>query len=151
MPRYQTTVPSRLSPGDAFDYMAAFEHVADWDPGVTRAERLDSGPPGRGSRFRVYASVAGRAVPLEYTITDFEPPRRVVLSAETSTLRSVDEIVVEPAPDGATVTYDANLELLGLLRWLNPGLGPVFKRIGDRAAAGLRRQMRDGAPTRSGP
>lgn len=121
--------------------MASFQNVAEWDPGVVAAERVGSGVLGVGSRFRVVVSSAGRKLPLEYRITQFEPSHLVRLVAETATLRSDDLITVEPRPDGATVTYDANLELLGRLRMFNRALAPLFNRIGDRAAAGLRRQL----------
>jgi Polyketide cyclase / dehydrase and lipid transport len=126
---------------DVFKFMACFENIAEWDPGVVEAARLGSGDLGVGSRFRVVLSSAGRKLPLEYRITEYEPPRRVLLVAETATLRSVDEITVEPRPDGATVTYAANLELLGPLRIFNPAMALVFSRVGDRAADGLRREM----------
>lgn len=141
MARYRSSVNTPRLPEDAFQYMASFENVAKWDPGVVEAERVGSGEPGMGSRFRVVVSTAGRKLPLEYEITRFEPPHLVALVAETATLRSVDQITVEPTPSGATVTYDANLELLGLLRIFNPALALVFNRIGDRASAGLRREL----------
>ena len=141
MARYRTSVTTPLPPEDAFDYKASFENVAEWDPGVVEAEPIDSGKPRAGRRVRVVVSSAGRKMPLEYRVAEIDPPRRVLLVAETSILRSVDEITVEPAPGGATVTYDANLELLGPLRIFNPALAIVFKRVGDRAAAGLRRKL----------
>jgi len=121
--------------------MASFENVAAWDPSVVDAERLDDGELDVGSRFRVVVSSAGRRRPLFYRIAEFEPPRRVLLVAETPTLRSVDEITVEPASGGATVTYNADLQLLGALRIFNPALALAFNRLGDRAAAGLRAEM----------
>ena len=141
VPRYRTSVTTPRPPEDAFGYMAAFENVAEWDPGVLHAEPLDSGPPHVGSRVRVVVSSAGRRLPLEYRVTECDPPHRVLLVAETSTIRSVDEITVEPLGGGSSVTYDANLELLGLLRIFNPVLALVFNRVGDRAAAGLRRKL----------
>ncbi len=141
VPRYRASVITLRHPDDAFKYMADFDNVAEWDPGVVEAERIGSGELGVGSRFRVVVASAGRKLPLEYRITEFDPPRLVVLLAQTATLRSLDKITVEPAPDGATVTYDANLELLGPLRLFNPALALVFNRIGDRAAAGLRREL----------
>lgn len=141
MPVYRTSVPTPRNPDDAFNYMASFENVAEWDPGVVEAARLGSGDLGLGSRFRVVVSSAGRKLPLEYRIDQFDPPRQVRLVAETSTLRSVDEITVAATPGGTTVTYEANLELVGPLRIFNLALGLVFHRIGDRAAAGLRREL----------
>ena len=142
VPHYRTSVTTPRRPEDAFEYMATFENVAEWDPGVADAEPLDTGGPTVGRRVRVVVSPAGRRLPLEYRITELEPPHRVLLVAETSTIRSVDEITVQPTPGGATVTYDAKLELLGPLRLFNPVLGFVFNRVGDRAAAGLRRKLR---------
>lgn len=143
VPRYRTTIATPRQPEDAFHYMASFENIADWDPSVIEAERVASGELGVGCRFRVLVSSARRKLPLEYTITAFEPSRRVVLLAETSTLRSLDVITVEPAPTGATVNYDARLEMVGSLRIFNPLLAVAFKRIGDRAAAGLRRELQN--------
>lgn len=138
MPRYVTSVSTPRHPDDAFEFMASFENVAGWDPGVVEAERLGSGELGVGSRFRVVVSSAGRRLPLEYRITRFDRPHLVLLVAETATLRSVDLITVEAKPGGATVTYDANLELVGPLRLFNRVLALMFDRVGDRAAAGLR-------------
>jgi carbon monoxide dehydrogenase subunit G len=54
-------------------------------------------------------------------------------------VRSTDEITVTPADGGSRVTYEADLRLAGPLgRVVDPVLGLVFRRIGDRAAAGLR-------------
>lgn len=141
MARYRTTVSSDRPPGDAFAYMAAFENVQTWDPGVVEAQRLTPGEVGVGSTFRVVVSSAGRRLPLEYRVRDLDPGRRIVLVAETATLRSVDEITVEQDGSGSQVTYDADLELTGALRWFNPLLGLFFNRIGDRARDGLRREI----------
>ena len=42
--------------------------------------------------------------------------------------------------------YDAQLELRGVLRVASPFAGFVFRRIGDRAAAGLRRALQAESP-----
>ena len=42
---------------------------------------------------------------------------------------------------GSVVTYDAELRLNGPLAVFDLGLRLVFDRIGDRAAAGLRRAL----------
>ena len=52
-----------------------------------------------------------------------------------------DQITVRPEGAGASVTYDADLQLRGALRVLDPLLGLAFKRLGDRARDGLRREL----------
>ena len=56
-------------------------------------------------------------------------------------LTSLDTITVVGDGSGSVVTYDAELTLNGPLRLADPLLGLSFKRIGDRAAAGLIRAL----------
>jgi hypothetical protein len=141
MTSYLTAIDSTLTPRAAFDYMASFEHAAEWDPGVVEASRIDDGPLGLASEFHVLATFGSRTLPLTYKITVFEHGTRVVLTAETSTLRSVDEITVSASGEGSCVTYNADLRLRGLLWIGNPLLGLAFKKIGDRARTGLEREL----------
>jgi hypothetical protein len=71
----------------------------------------------------------------------YKPPERLVVVATTPTLVSHDEITVENASGGVTVTYDAELSLRGVLRLANPLLAVAFRHIGERAAGGLRRTL----------
>lgn len=143
MARYRTEQPFDGPPEVAFDYLANFTSVAEWDPGVTGATRVDDGPLGVGSRFRVVVKAGPGSTALVYEVREFEPGRRIRLVAESSSLRSDDVITVTPTGAGATVVYEADLTLRGVATVLTPALGLVFDRIGDRAAAGLRRALDD--------
>jgi carbon monoxide dehydrogenase subunit G len=88
------------------------------------------------------ARFLGRRVPLEYEITTFERARRVVFVAEQGAVRSTDEIRFASTGVGTSVTYEADLRLKGLVGDLvDPLLGLAFRRIADRAAAGLRKAL----------
>ncbi|MFN8050649.1 MAG: SRPBCC family protein [Acidimicrobiales bacterium] len=142
MPRYRTSVRSPWTARQAFDYLSDLEHFADWDPGVKRSVRVAGKGAAIGSAFDVTVGGVGRDLTLRYEIVAIDAPKRVEVRAETGTLRSIDVMTFEPASDGGcTVTYDAQLSLKGLLVVGNPVLGLVFGRIGDRAAAGLRREL----------
>jgi len=138
MARYQTTVSSTMSATEAFDYMAAFENVVIWDPGVRKASRITDGPPQLGTRFAVEASFLGRALPLEYAITSFEAGKTFVLTASTSTLKSIDTVTVVADGEGSRVTYNAELILQGLFKIFDPSLSLAFRSIGNKARDGLR-------------
>ena len=138
MARYRTTIQSKKSPEEAFEYLADFANAREWDPGVVEGENLTGQPLGPDSRFRLVARFLGRRVPLEYRIVAFEPPRRVVFQADQAAVCSTDEICFVPVGAGTSVTYDADLRLKGTLgRLMDPLLGLAFRRIGDRAAIGL--------------
>jgi hypothetical protein len=139
MATYRTSIPSIRPPADLFAYMARFSNAAEWDPGVSGAEELSPGPPALGSTYRLQVRSLGRSVALDYRIIEFTDPSRVVLRAENRVLCSTDVIEVQPGPgDGSTLTYDATLTLKGLLSLFSLLLGRPFRRLGDRAANGLR-------------
>jgi carbon monoxide dehydrogenase subunit G len=130
---------------EAFDYLADFSRTAEWDPGVYEARRLTRGKVRLGSRFEVTISFLGRRIPLEYRITEFERPSRLVLSGGDSSLRSIDEITFVPRPGGTRVTYEARLDLTGIRRIADPILDLLFRRIGRLAVRGLRERLAEAA------
>ena len=147
MARYVAKVPTSRSAADAFAYMADARHFEEWDPGVTGVT-LVSGQPGTvGATFDVDVKNGGRTMRLQYVTVEVDEPRRLLLKAETSRLRSIDEVRIESSDGGVVVVYDARLELKGVLGVFDLLLRPFFRRIGDRAAAGLREQLGGGAPS----
>lgn len=142
MARYVGTIPTSRSPEQAFDYMADFSSAAEWDPSVVRAERLGEGP-GPGAEFLIVVRLAGRESEFTYRTVRYERPELIVLRAESPTVISEDTITVRPARSGggAEVTYEADLRPKGAMRLADPLLGLLFKRLGDNAAEGLRREL----------
>lgn len=137
MARYAVHIKTDHTPQEAFAYVADLDNFAEWDPGVRKATQVVGSGPGLGSAYDITVAGIGRDLVLRYEITSYEEPFRAVARAESPLLTSVDEISVEPAPDGSIVTYDAELTLNGLVGAFDPFLRLVFGRIGDRAAAGL--------------
>ncbi len=137
MARYVTRIESRLSPADAFAYMADFSNALFWDPSVSGATRTSDGPVGLGSTFHLVSRFAGREVPLDYTIVGYEPLQRVVLEARKPGFVSRDTITFEPAAAGSVVAYDALLELAGARRIFDPLLQRIFNGVGGRATKGM--------------
>ncbi len=139
MVSYRARVTSPRPPVEVFDYMARFANAAEWDPGVVDAIAVDPGAPALNSAYQLMVRSFGKVVPLEYRIVEFDRPQRVVLSAENSMACSTDAIEVAPSQGGGSIlTYDARLELKGVLTLFNPVFGLSFRRIGDRAIVGLR-------------
>jgi carbon monoxide dehydrogenase subunit G len=143
MARYVDAIDLPIPLEQAFEYLADFSRTAEWDPGVVEAERLTPGPPRRGSRFRVVVSFLGRRLPLDYEITAYEPPTRLVLEGGDSSVHSHDEITFAPRPGGTRVTYEARLELRGLRRLADPLLQLILQRIGRLAVCGLQERLAD--------
>ena len=140
MTRYQSKLRTQQSPEQAFAYMADLRNFAEWDPGVRRVRQVEGRAGGSGAVFDVTLATR-RESTLRYHTTVFDPPHSVVVIARTSLLTSEDRITVGADPRGTIVTYDADLRLNGPLRLGDPLLRGFFKRIADRASAGLRQVL----------
>lgn len=124
-----------------FAYVADFASSQEWDPGVATAERLDSGPIGVGTRYRLGIRIGGRVAPMEYRISVFQPPTRVVLVGSGSGVSAVDDIRFERVAAGTRVDYTADIHLQGARRLIQPFLGRALASIGHNAADGMQRTL----------
>ena len=105
------------------------------------AARIGSDPVGVGTRYDLGVRQGGRVVPMEYRITVFDPPRRVVLVGSGSGIEAVDEIRFEREGAETIVDYTADIQLTGLLRLVQPFLGGTFRKIAQDAADGIERTL----------
>ena len=150
MTRIHERIETDLPIDETFDYIADFDHADEWDPNTTHAQRLGSVQLGLGTRFALDVRMGGRTAPMEYRITEYDRPRRVVLVGEGSGVATVDDIRFEHIGDRTVVDYMADIRLGGLLRLAQPFLGGTVRRIGQQAAEGMNRELARRASGRVG-
>jgi carbon monoxide dehydrogenase subunit G len=145
-------IDTNLPLDEAFAFVADFSNAARWDPGVASSERIGAGPGagpvGMGARFRLGVRMGGRVSPMEYHITTWDPPHRVVLQGAGSGVSAVDDIRFEATPSGTRIDYVADIRLRGLLRLLSPFAGGAFATIGRNARQGMQRALDQRATAR---
>jgi carbon monoxide dehydrogenase subunit G len=141
MTRLHEIIETPLPVEDAFAFVADFANSQHWDPGVATSERIDDGPVGLGARYRLGVRIGGRVAPMEYRITTYEAPRRVVLTGEGSNVSAVDEIRFEPTATGTRVDYTADIRLGGWMRLIQPFVGGTFQKIAKDALGGMQRAL----------
>ncbi|CAM8658665.1 Polyketide cyclase/dehydrase [Acidimicrobiia bacterium] len=141
MAKYTVSVESSKSVEEAFAYMADLRNFANWDPGVLTVTQVAGDGGGPESSFDVAVKSVGGGTVLRYETVEYDEPGNLLVEARNSKFTSIDRITVVAKDEGSIVTYSAELLLNGCLSPLNPLLGLVFNRIGDRAAAGLRRVL----------
>jgi carbon monoxide dehydrogenase subunit G len=137
MATYKATLETQLPAEEVFAYLSDFSNTKEWDPSTVQAERVDDGPIGEDSEFRLVAAFLGRESAITYRVVEYDPPGIVSFHGENSTVVSLDRIAVAAADDGSRITYDAKLTLKGWLKLADPLLAVAFKRLGDRALAGM--------------
>jgi carbon monoxide dehydrogenase subunit G len=141
MTRLHQQIETRLPLDAAFAFVADFANAMRWDPGVTTSEPVDDRPVGLGARYRLGVRMRGRVTPMEYRITEFDAPRRVVLTGTGPGVSAVDEIRFERAGTVTRIDYTADIRLGGLLRIAQPFLGAAFAKIGRDALDGMQRAL----------
>jgi hypothetical protein len=141
MAKYKVSVESSKSVEEAFAYMADLRNFASWDPGVLAVTQVTGDGAGPDSSFDVAVKSVGGGTVLRYETAEYDQPGNLLVEARNSRFTSIDRITVVAKNEGSVVTYSAELLLNGCLSPLNPLLGLVFNRIGDRAAVGLRRVL----------
>ena len=141
MARYRTRVATPLAAADAFDYVADLSNFAQWDPGVRESVQVAGDGSELGAAYEVTVAAVPRDLTLRYEVVEHDGPRSCLVVARSAMFTSTDRITVVPDGDGSVVTYDAELALNGPLGLFDPVLRLAFGRIGDRAAAGLRRAL----------
>ena len=141
MPRLHETIDSSLPVEDAFAFVADFANAQHWDPGVATSERIDEGPVGLGSRYRLGVRMRGSVSPMESRITKWEPTSRVVLTGEGSSVAAVDEIRFAATPTGTRIDYTADIHLTGWMRLVEPFAGRQFAKIAKDALGGMQRAL----------
>lgn len=149
MARYTTTVTSPASPEDAYDYLADFRSIIDWDPSVTAAELLSGEAGTEGSRYRVVLGTGPLGYPMEYVTVAAERPvgsgaGEVQLRAENAHVVSHDTITFTPNGTGGTdITYDAQLLPKGIRRYADPLFSLMIGFFGTRARGSLAKAAAD--------
>ena len=141
MPSYRVTVRRRSRPRRRSSTSRTFDNIRDWDPSVASARRLDEG----GLRHRLDVRGGGAHAPARASVAPrgraARPGSPIALEAQARWFRSYDVISVASAGEGSVATYDALLELKGVAKAATPLVGRAFRKLGDAAAEGLRREL----------
>ena len=142
MARYLARVATPLSVETTFDKLADLSRFSEWDPGVLHGRCVRQTADGVGSIYELMLDAPFGRPWLRYMVDRFErAPQGCVIgfSGSINGLTSVDEMRVATAAEGTVATYDA--ALTARFRWALCGcrLNVYFRRLGDRAAFGLRR------------
>ena len=142
MANYTAKVTSPKPVEEVFTYLANFSTAPEWDENTNSSDLTTGDPFVVGAKYEVVTEFGGREMTLTYETVEIDRPNRVVLKSGTGMADITDTMTFKANPAGGTdVTYDANVKPKGLARILDPVFGLIFKRVGDKAVVGLRREL----------
>ena len=113
MQRVERTVRMPVSPETLFAYLADLGNVAEWQAGVTRAQRTSDGPMGVGSTAIVSRELMGQRLEVPLTVNEFEPPRRIGIGSVVSGVRAQAVLDLASADEGSATDLAFAMEIRG--------------------------------------
>jgi hypothetical protein len=131
--------------GAVFEYLSDFTTTTQWDPATVSTVRV-SGSGDLGTIYLNTSRFLGRTTRLSYVVMEHSPGQRITLRGENQTVVARDTMTLrQPGPGRTEVTYRAEFTFKGIWKpmavLLTPLLSVAFRRLGDRAEAGLGRAL----------
>ena len=121
MQRVERSARIGASREEVFAYLADLENLAEWQTGVVSAERTSEGEMGVGATARVVRQMMGQRMEAPLTVTEYEPPGRMVIGGEVSGVKALAELDLDPADDGTTdLRFAMEIRGSGLTSFMEP-------------------------------
>jgi carbon monoxide dehydrogenase subunit G len=137
MQRVERTARIPAPPDEVFAYLSDLEKLAEWQGGITSARRTSPGPIGTGSTAEVTREMMGQRILAPLTVTDFQPPTRMVIDSEVSGVRAHATLDLVPAGVAATdLTFAMEIRGSMLTAFMEP---MIASAAGGDIDASLRR------------
>jgi carbon monoxide dehydrogenase subunit G len=113
---------------DVFDFVADERNEPQYNPGMTRAEKISPGPIGVGTRFRSVMTGVGGTAEMTIEFTEYDRPRRLASTTQLSNMDIKGVLSFEPVPEGTRMKWVWDIEPRGLYKLM----GPLVRRMGER-------------------
>lgn len=134
---------TRRSVREVFAYAAEFANCEQWDDVVLSARKLDEGPTGVGTRYRVVCRLPAGHITLHYRVLTWQPDRQVILQGVCRWFTVTDTITVSAEGSGARLDYRADFDFRAPWHKLETALEPGLRRMGKSSVEGLRVALDD--------
>ena len=129
MQRVEGSARIPAPPDRVFAYLADLDNVAEWQGGVTAAQRTSDGPMGVGATAIVTRQLMGQRLEAPLTVNAFEPPARLGIGSEVSGVRAQAVLDLAPADGGRSTDLAFSMEIRGsgLTAFMEPMIASAAK------------------------
>lgn len=122
------------------------KNAPKWTTYLDKVEKLDPGPPGKGTGYRYHLRLpGGHTVTLEVEQDVYHKPRKCAGRFIRGPLKGTWSYTYTQRKDGATrLIYEMDYELTGLLRFASGLLGPQYAEGIHKNMESLQRYVESG-------
>jgi len=112
-----STLVLGVTPQQAFDAVADFRDLTDWDPAVKTVEVIEGEPMTVGAVYELIGSALGGGLRLRYRIDSVNAPHSVTYVGGTENVTTTDTMSFDHVGDGTIVSITSDMEFRGSTRW----------------------------------
>jgi hypothetical protein len=138
---FKEVLELRRTPEEALNFIGDFRNLLLWDPSCQSARMTQGETLAAGTRFHVVIRFAGRDIPMEYAVREYQLGRRIVLEGRSDKARALDTISAESRTNGCRVTYSAEITVDGAGVLMDTAMKLLFTPTVRRGMANLRRLL----------
>jgi len=122
------------------------KNAPKWTSYLEKVEKLDDGPPGKGTRYRYALNLpGGNKVTLEVEQDVYSKPKKCAGRLIKGPLKGTWSYTYMQRKDGSTrLVYEMDYELGGLLRFAGGLLGPQYAAAIHKNMESLKRYIESG-------
>ena len=102
MQRVERSTRIPAPPDEVFAYVSDLDTLAEWQSGVTGARRTSDGEMRVGATALVTRELMGQRIQAPLTVTEYDPPHRMVIGSEVSGVKASATLELSPVDDEAT-------------------------------------------------
>ncbi|HYW14228.1 MAG TPA: SRPBCC family protein [Longimicrobium sp.] len=145
---FQVTEILPGTPEHVFHALTDLEAAAHWMPGFVAIERVGEVRQGLGMRWRETRRMRGSEATEEFEVTHYHPPSHLSMRIDGSKGTSgrgtyAFDYRLAPRVGGTEVRMTGRIDglLPAMLRWMEPLLGGMFKRMCGKELRALARHL----------
>lgn len=127
-----------------FDFVADACNEPRYNRNIIEAEKVSSGPVGRGARFRNKTRSMGRTTEWTIDITGYERPRRLGTALRSAAMDIRGEMSFGRVADGTRMKWSWDLMPRGIFKLLAPLVKLGGQRLEENNWDNLKRYLEDG-------
>jgi uncharacterized membrane protein len=121
MPHAEHSVTINRPAADVFNYFADGENCTEWRSGVIEIKKVSG--DGVGTQYKQsIRGPGGRAVPADYTITEFTPNSVIAFQTTSGPVRPRGRYDLQESGGVTTVNFSLDAELTGLKKLFMGGM-----------------------------
>lgn len=141
MIRNLSSVVVKRSVAEVFDYVTNLENMGKADKMVESMTQTSKGAVAVGSKFKERRKIRGQELNGEYTITTFEPQKKIAWKAAGLGGEPEGSFSVEAAQGGTRLTLETTMKTRGALRFFESLSAGMLKKQDMALLTNMRKAM----------